>query len=467
MDRTTTSGAGDGVPTVILIGGSMTDEDGIQVDSRQPVQGDPWSESVRRTLAGSLLWWLTVSSLVNPALDSAGNEAFALILETRTIAEVRPDGTLRRRRLRSLFPGGTSSVRMRSSAPSWPEDPNKITVDIGKRGTRWRFLEIPWYLRLVRSLVNPAITVDTRQPLPNDAAYKLWHETVTSDIIVMPHTASNEEYLRGYFAWLERGRPYDGDTHSPAAEFDWAKIESSVPRQADFRVTGLFENGEWTDPTHLDAARSLLQSRFDLRIGLWDLARNPVLQETLLTPIPVDPPSTQAVEIPTAAVRRNEQRAARTAERREAVTAIFNQLAPLRSLRWEETFDPVAWFSVLPLAPRERAGMLPPAWLSMQVNKNESYVAAMIHPDYNDLDLTAYLRKRRHTFEGISASFQLPGPESPASSILWRIPSGWAAHELDWSKVGEELVAMTEAWLQAFDDLAAQVLTIYKKRHRD
>jgi hypothetical protein len=415
---------------------------------------------MKKTLSGSLLWWLTVSSLVNAALDNAGDDAFALILEARTVAEVRPDGTLRRTRLRSLLPGGTSSVKF-DWVGSYLDDPTKITVDMGEPGTRWRFLEFPWVLEHVRSLVNPAVTVDTREPQSCD--YALWHTLVTSDIIVVPHTAASEEYLRGYFAWLKRGRPLDGAGREFApADLPWP--DSWIPRQADFRVTGLFENGEWTDPSHLEAARSLLQSRFDLRIGLWDLARNPVLQESLLTPIPEETPSTEAAEVPQAAVRRKEQRAAQTANRREAVTAIFDQLAPLRSLGWGETFDPVVLLYMLPLAQHQsHPGPLPLAWLEMQTKKNETLVAAAVYY-HEEVDLTGYLQERQQTFQEISDSCQLARPDSPRRPILWRIQSGWA-DDIEWSKQAEELATMTQAWLQALDDLAAEVLQAYEKRH--
>ena len=77
----------DGPPGVgtriILIGGPMTVDDGSTLDSRQPVTGDPGSSVRLASLASSLLWWTTVSSLVGQILDSAGNDPYALASKIR------------------------------------------------------------------------------------------------------------------------------------------------------------------------------------------------------------------------------------------------------------------------------------------------------------------------------------------------------------------------------------------------
>ena len=68
-----------------------------------------------------------------------------------------------------------------------------------------------------------------------------------------------------------------------------------VPVQADFTVTGLVQNGEWQDPSDLEAARSLLQASDDLKIGIWDLVGNATLRRTLLEAVPSAPPPPIAV----------------------------------------------------------------------------------------------------------------------------------------------------------------------------
>ncbi len=98
--------------TIILIGGPMTVDDGSTLDSRQPVTGDPGSSVRLDSLASSLLWWTTVSSLVGQILDSAGDDPYALVIGNRSVVELRQDGRLRRLGLRSILSGGTSTVEL-------------------------------------------------------------------------------------------------------------------------------------------------------------------------------------------------------------------------------------------------------------------------------------------------------------------------------------------------------------------
>ena len=79
-------------PTIILVGGRMTVDDGSTLDSRQPIRGDPWSVVTNNSLATSLLWWTTIASLVDRLLEAASqSDPFALVIGSRSIVEVRPD----------------------------------------------------------------------------------------------------------------------------------------------------------------------------------------------------------------------------------------------------------------------------------------------------------------------------------------------------------------------------------------
>src|SRR5215204_481596 len=144
-------------PTVALVGGRMTVDDGSILDSRQQVEGDPESRVTRNSLANSLLWWTTTSSLVEPLLDTTGAESFALVIGPRSVVELRHDGTLRRTRLRSLLRGGTSTVELvRTSVDEpLPDGYDEVTtirasngqslgtvgISPGPAGRRWRFLD--------------------------------------------------------------------------------------------------------------------------------------------------------------------------------------------------------------------------------------------------------------------------------------------------------------------------------------
>src|SRR5205809_998590 len=99
-------------PTVILVGGQMTLEDGEELDSRQAAVGDRWSSVVHRTMASSRLWWTTAASLVEAILDGAGEGSFALVVGPRVLIELQPDGRLRRTQLRTFFRGHVSKLEL-------------------------------------------------------------------------------------------------------------------------------------------------------------------------------------------------------------------------------------------------------------------------------------------------------------------------------------------------------------------
>src|SRR5579875_1035620 len=156
---------------VILIGGEMTVDGGSIFDSRQPVDGDPNGEVAKRALANSLLWWETVSSLVAPILMSSGANSFALVLGPRTVVEVRPDGELRRARLRTLLPGGSTDLSIKKTVSSDVEigdsrrggsSVEHYDVRFARREEKWVFVdEGSYWLPMVTAKVKPAVIVDT------------------------------------------------------------------------------------------------------------------------------------------------------------------------------------------------------------------------------------------------------------------------------------------------------------------
>jgi hypothetical protein len=58
---------------------------------------------------------------------------------------------------------------------------------------------------------------------------------------------------------------------------------------ADYRVTFVVDNWGVSDPSFVEAARLYRLTNYDKQIGLWDLAKNEVLQATLLKPYTDDP----------------------------------------------------------------------------------------------------------------------------------------------------------------------------------
>jgi hypothetical protein len=475
-------------PTVILIGGLMTLEHGEELDSRMPVEGDPRSRILCRALGESLMWWMTTSSLVDAILDSQGQGAFALVNGYRTVVEVKPDGRVRRIKLKSLIRGGVGTVRIIGAESTsdlrdgYVKASDKRTfggaplggitgVDAGVATNRWRFLE-GWDYSLAEALstIRPTVIVDTDPDYILNNSYARYEESRLADglTLVLPHTHATESYLRGVTDWILEGRP-------PRAPLEhWMRdgeslsdIYGSAPGVAvvssgQFRVTGLYRRGEWQDPAELDAARAFVESRFDLRIGIWDLADNPSLRTSLLEPRAVTPAPTEPAPVPKGSARRSalmESARQSTIERRiDVLGAICEHFKLLRPLGWEVLRRPAtpqdrAGFR-LPLGePVQRYGELTPvAFLRFSVGR---YMTDVRIDTPHRFDLKSYLESKRDVLSQIAkpglCDFGVPG-----SPILWMTTGGWGS-AIDWPERLAELRAKTLLWLEVFDDLSQKL----------
>jgi hypothetical protein len=368
-----------GIPTIILVGGPFTADTGEQLDSRQAVDNDPWSTIARTSLATSDLWWLTVISVVMPLLDSGDPDSFAAVGGPRSTVAVKPDGTLIRNRLSNLLPRG---VRRKNQDGKWQ------FVEMGELWSpeSWNVVVDTWGW----FWANALSAHDYRE------FEDIWlkHGVLT---VVAPHTHAAQIFLDGYTKWVSDGR-YTDAPGAPLPEFDWNinGLPSVVPVESDFRITGLIQSGSWIDPGPLESARRLLQARYDLKIGIWDLVSNDILRATLLeeleatnAPEEPAPKPLRAIERETKS-RANISAADRKQEGQEnAVATAITQLVanhgwtvPERGVRGDR--DPDHRFrcalvvTTAPMcAPTEarnrhpnlRPGM-PILWISLEVNPN-------------------------------------------------------------------------------------------------
>ena len=94
-------------------------------------------------------------------------------------------------------------------------------------------------------------------------------------------------------------------------------------------MTGVLKNGTWIDPAPLDAARSLLQVRYDLKLGIWDLATNHTLRATLLKETPVPAPPSPHAKKPADVLHRQQQWRARPTDYRQRRNAASDRRADL------------------------------------------------------------------------------------------------------------------------------------------
>ncbi|MEZ0070091.1 hypothetical protein ABIA32_006143 [Streptacidiphilus sp. MAP12-20] len=486
-------------PTIILVGGPMTVDDGSSLDSRQPLIGDPASHVTHSSLATSQLWWITASSLVGRLLDSAGEGSFALLVGNRSVVELRPDDTLRRTGLRSVLPGGSSEVELIRTA--WDEPlpdgyafvhrlqnwNNQVMGTVGFKpgdpASRWRFLKgSEFYLSAAGKEIGASVVIDTSETVTGNGqlssglftAFEKQRLYTPDSILVMPHTHHTESLLRSYLAWVQAGRPDTTEIPppalpwGPAAPPDPVRYTTPVPVQAHFGVTGLVRDGRWSDPSNLEAARALLQARYDLKIGIWDLVGNPTLRRALLAPTPHDPAPTQSAPVPAGSAQRAQKRVAakmsQRAEQEVALRAIAEHLQPLEALGWKHN-EHTGSTMVLPLTADYRlwpdSDPCPLVRLEFEIVKRQSTVRVFTSM-YNQVDITDYVTTRHEIFEEIASpdGCQL---DMRARPILWRAPVGWA-DDGDWHQRASALAGRTALWRKALQDLCSQCQQIVAKR---
>jgi hypothetical protein len=329
-------------PTIILVGGPFTADTGEQLDSRQPFADDPLSDTAQTALAGSELWWLATVSVVMPLLHAQGEESFALISGLLWVVALKPDGTVRRRRLAPLLPGG---LRPAKTNGKWK------SVETGDLRGQIPGQPLPSLGGPIRKTDAAAVVETTgwfwRDPNSRDdyAHFEKMWLTHHNLIIVAPHTHDATVYLDGYVDWVTNGRHENAPAPPPMAlrNVTGPTLHAVLPVEADFRVTAVLQSGMWVDPAPLEAARSLLQARFDLKLGIWDLVTNHTLRATLLKETPVvAPPSTPAAKT-SGALERRELLLARRTDRQKRLDTRRDTIADLMA-----SLDAQGWTNSLP-----------------------------------------------------------------------------------------------------------------------
>lgn len=487
--------------SIVLIGGPMTLDDGAKLDSRQPMQGDPASQIVQRTLATSWLWWDTTSSVVLPILDTVGPDASALIFGQRSVVEVDSRGELKRTRLRSILRGGVGTVYVVRTGLEGDELPKGyeqvaalsarngeslgvIGVRDGEAGYRWRFVEGPAFLEHTAERIGARVIVNTdpwmRGPVDQErfgtAPFEVLEKDLLSldgSVLVLPHTHAIEGWLGSYVDWVETGRPISQPTSrdqpewDPDAPPDPIRYTYPVAARASFKVTGLIQDGQWRKAADLEAARALLHSRYDLRIGIWDLASNRVLRDTLLEEAagPSAPP-TGPTQVPRGAAERADAVVQEKLDQRAVVRNIVERLEPLRSAGWQAARYPYEQMHLpltepLALWPG-REEKEPLLWLTLIVSKRQTTVSIW-SPMHRDVELVERVRGLHSQLESCAgqASIDLDS----GWPTIWKVSGGWG-DQVDWFARARELTTRTPEWVEVFRDLVGECRRVRRDRWR-
>ena len=359
--------------------------------------------------------------------------------------ELRQDGTLRRTGLRSLLPGGattTTLARLRDgesaedgfqvlSPPAWPSD-DRIGVLHGHTGRRWRFLDgNEFWLSRAGPALGPAVIIDT-----GDSAFfglKEFEERrlFSSDLVlVMPHTDHASTYIDSYHEWVGKGRLPQGlptpQPWDPDAPPDPVQYARPIPVQADFTVTAVAQAGSWHDPSDLEAARSLLAARFDLRLGIWDPGPQP--------PSPPHPPRYPASLQASRSNRRSPgwrcaaRRPAGDRELNDRATqdTVASQLGQLTAVGWQNLGRGMFRLPLTGSFSRwEGDEPEPLVFLTLLILKRQAYVYPhAAYYNHRDGDAARYVSEHQGLLERIAAPGELV--MRPVQSVIWRERGGWA-----------------------------------------
>jgi hypothetical protein len=495
--------------TIALIGGAMTVDDGTTLDSRQAIEGDPGSNVTRRALATSTLWWNTVVSLVEPVLRSAESDSVALVVGPKSLADLRIDGSVQRTSLRRFLPGGAGRVSVARTSMLDDELPDgfehaatipgidrrwgQIGVRRERADRRWQLLNgNDYYLTHIAQHLGVCVLVDTSGSYVNGEEYgppsaealESFEQSRVhrpSGLVVLPHTHATETFVGRYVSWLESGRkrskpigrgpgwdPGAIPRWDPTAPPDPISFTHPIPIQARFNVTALVQHGHWVDPSALESARSLLQARYDLNIGIWDLVANPTLRTTLLEEVVVDTAPDTPANVPVGAAERArasvEAKVRRDAESSARVRHVAAGLASLQSDNWSRLER--GWAECpLSEAHARWAGQEPRALVSLGLTVTKRATRVSVRTSvYNDLDLRHYVEERRADLEEIAGG-GLPRFK-PSDPVLLELSGGWG-DEVDWPERAQDLLARTAAWRLIFAPLvdeARAVVLLGKQR---
>jgi hypothetical protein len=485
------------LPTIVLISGQLTLSDGSEVNSRQDATDDMTAYALQDALTGCAEWWSTVSSIVVPTLEDPEGGFAVIFSPRRSILHVTSDGEIHRRALRKFLRGtfGSVSVKRSTKGESLPADYRSLVrlrspkgADMGAVGVRfdnptprWSIVDgIDYYFGIVANRMS-RIIVDATGTFLNftNGLYSTfpceYSVAPQLQIVVMPDTVDVRDCIADHLAGKIPEPSQLPETPapdvSPGAPRDPADFLRIPVLRAACSVTGLLRAGQWEDAAGLEAARMLLLKRYDLKLGLWDLALNPVLRSTALESLPVQPAPDEPVQAPAKEWKRAERKAEKATARGEAKQLKIRQA----NAALKQELEPVGWrldHDLLPRANVEKYGpwlYLPlteptPVWkgevqplvalrIDVRANSIRLVVWHFLPSGYDELDIGAFIEQRREDFESV-----LPLPPFPKALNevpLWTASIGWNDTEAEWSSIAKEIAEHTKRWVEVLADFVA------------
>jgi hypothetical protein len=483
------------LPTIVLIGGQLTLTDGSVVDSRQSVADEKTAHALQAALTGCTEWWSAVSSIVDPTLDDSEG-GFAAVLGRRSTVRTALDGETHRAGLRKLLRGGVGSVSVMRSGINGPLptdyqilarlrelprgfDMGSVGVRFGDQTSRWCLIDGgEYYFRLVANRIGARVIVDATGELAAFTESGFYTERISIEycapsmpphLLVVPDTARTRNRIDALLAG--RPRPVsevrEPAPYVPGAPRDPADFLRFPVARAECSISGLLRAGKWGDAAGLEAARMLLLRRFDLKLGLWDLALDSVLRSTVLESQPIQSFPEEAVQSPAYAWKQAERKAEKATARRETAARAVSQVVAalqhqLKEFGWRVDN---AGRLCLPLTESLSNGPGAPEHplVTLRIEVNKTSVRIIVwQSSYNDLDISDFIEKRREAFQAVAA---LPASgKNRSSQPLWSANIGWGTADADWSGTAKAIAQRTKQWVTLLADFVDACRKIQQKR---
>ena len=445
-------------PTIVLVGGLLTLEDGSEVDSLQRTTDAATARAVHKALIGAAEWWSAVVSVVIPTLDD-GQGGFALA-DVATIARVSPDGRTRRLRF-PRYPRPLGGEDYIHNSRTLDEARKRARAARKKTGVGAGHTSVPDHSWPPRVRIRTTL----------DLAWAV-RASAGTQLLILPDTIQVRERVR---ALLDPGGADVGAAVERVPWDDPGRHLRLPTNRARCRVSGLVLAGQWCDPSGLEAARQLVLARFDLRVGLWDLALNPVLRATVLDSAPSSLPIPEApAEAPAVARRRAAQEVGGVAG------ALF---ATLDATGWKLNGS-ILQHPIVGRGDERRAEQHPHPHLRLLVDPHRLRILAW-HSHFNRFDINAFVVARRADFDGIAAlpirrrispasartlaKFRKPGDVVYEADrlladtrwvLLWVADKGWSDLDADWSAIAAPIAERTSRWVALLADAVALALGV-------
>jgi len=298
-------------PTVVMIGGAVTLHGGETLDTRQRIPSEPWDAIQRACCFRSEHWWTEAIGVAELLLDDVGADAWALVWAQKSLYVPELDGTAKRRALRT-------HLNRKATADLMADDfrGQAGTIEFDNTDVRWRILEHKFRYEHLRGRRPPALFVggghdfdDLGMESNTHAPFDALPRIMAKAIIIVPDTPYVRAEIDEFLAWYRAGMPKidpivdygeaDPDDERPSDDTKRAGDIRPPVIQANFHITRWIDEGTERDPAGLQAAVTFRRTRYDLELGLFDLARDEGLREALLTIEPGPQLEHDAIPAPT------------------------------------------------------------------------------------------------------------------------------------------------------------------------